>query len=292
MINPKYMVVPTSQRQWSEGRGWFLVAAFFLGGVGGGMYLVSLYLGFAWGMLLGWLIVLLGKTTAHLLFLGRPSRFWRAFTRPNSSWISRGIIILILFTIFAALQMAPMIKEFSWLPWTSQNPVLQVLTIITALGLVSYTGFVLGEIRAIPFWNSSIVPVLFVLYALLGGTGLTLATHPLFPPDAVDIHKAERIALWLLAITAVAMIFYLDIMYRRGPGARQSMLELIKGKISPIFIFGVVVVGILVPLSVATYGIVVGVSSLVLMIGAICELIGGFSLRYSLLKAGKYEPLI
>lgn len=166
------------------------------------------------------------------------------------------------------------------------------MAIITALGLVSYTGFVLGELRAIPFWNSSLVPVLFVLYALLGGTGLTLATHPLFPPDAVDIHQAERIALWLLAITAIAMIFYLDIMYRRSPGARQSMLELIKGKISPIFIFGVVVVGILVPLSVATYGIIVGVSSSVLLIGAICELIGGFSLRYSLLKAGKYEPLI
>ncbi|MFQ5826438.1 MAG: NrfD/PsrC family molybdoenzyme membrane anchor subunit, partial [Dehalococcoidia bacterium] len=158
--------------------------------------------------------------------------------------------------------------------------------------LIMYTGFVLGEVRAIAFWNATLIPMLFILYSLLGGTGLTLAIHRAFPRGAVNIERLETIALWLLSLSAVVMIVYLDVMYRRGPGAKQSVLDLVKGRISVPFILGVVVLGIIIPLSVASYGFIAGVSWVVLTTGAVCELIGGFSLRYSLLKAGTYEPLI
>lgn len=292
MINHTFMTVPTAQKEWSTGKGWFLIIAIFLGGLGGGAYLVSLWLNFLTGMFLGWLMVLVGKTTAHLLFLGRPSRFWRAFTRPQSSWISRGIIILTLFLIFSTLQLAPSLELLAWLPWSTDNPVLGTLAALTGFGLIIYTGFLLGSVRAIPFWNDAFVPLLFALYSLLAGMGLLLAINGAIPEGAKYIERIETIAPWLLSIVAIVLAAYIYIMYSKGPSARKSVLELLKGRTAPVFIFGVVLLGIIIPLSVAFYSLLNEASWLVLTFGAVCELAGGFSFRYTLLKAGTYEALI
>ena len=79
------------QQEWIEGRGLLLLIAIYLGGVGGGLYLISLIIGWKTGLALALAIVGIGKGSAHLLFLGRPLRFWRALLRPHSSWISRGM---------------------------------------------------------------------------------------------------------------------------------------------------------------------------------------------------------
>ena len=286
------MIMPTPQKEWAQGRGWFLIIAIFLGGLGGGCYLVSLWLNFLPGLVMGWLMVLFGKTTAHLLFLGRPARFWRAFTRPQSSWISRGVIILTLFLIFSALQMAPAVKQFSWLPWTFDSVLMKVLAAFLAFGLIMYTGFLLGSVKAIAFWNDAFVPLLFVLYSLLGGMGLLLATHQLIPDGAAYLQRIEALAPWLLSLVAIILAIYIYIMYNKTPAARRAVLDIIKGKTAPVFIFGVAILGIAVPLSIAIYSIVNQPSWIILTLGAICEMVGGFSFRYSLLKAGAYEALI
>jgi len=70
---------------------WLIGTAFFCGGLGAGVFLISLATGQRLGMIVGYLIVVLGKNGAHLLYLGRPERFWRAAMRPDRSWIARGI---------------------------------------------------------------------------------------------------------------------------------------------------------------------------------------------------------
>lgn len=292
MINPNFMVMPTPQKEWSQGKGWFLIIAIFLGGLGGGTYLVSIWLNFLPGLFLGWLMVLFGKTTAHLLFLGKPSRFWRAFLRPHSSWISRGIIVLTFFLIFSALQLAPAFKQFEWLPWTPDNFILRALTVLSGFGLIMYTGFLLGSVKAIAFWNDAFVPILFTLYSLLGGMGLLLAVNGFIPERAAYITRLEGLAPWLLSIVAVVLAVYIYIMYNKTPAARRAVLDILKGRTAPVFIFGVVVLGIAIPLSIAIYSILNQPSWQILTLGAVCELVGGFSFRYSLLKAGTYEALI
>lgn len=286
------MTVPTPQQEWSQGKGWFLIIAIFLGGLGGGTYLVSTWLNFLPGLFIGWLMVLFGKTAAHLLFLGRPSRFWRAFTRPQSSWISRGILVLTAFLIFSTFQLAPSIKMFEWLPWTVDNPVLKVLVVLSGLGLIMYTGILLGSVRAIAFWNDAFVPILFTLYSILGGMGLLLAIHGFIPEGASYIRRLEGFAPWLLSLVALVLAVYIYIMYNKTPAARRAVLDILRGKTAPVFIFGVAVLGIAVPLSVAIYSLLGEASWLLLTAAAVCELAGGFSFRYSLLKAGTYEALI
>ncbi len=84
----KYMADFTPQREWVEGRGIFIIIAFFTGGIGGGLYLLSLLQGFFAGALIAWLIVLLIKFPAHMLFLGHPFRFWRLRPRHSASLLA------------------------------------------------------------------------------------------------------------------------------------------------------------------------------------------------------------
>lgn len=291
MIDPTYMTEFTLQREWVEKRGFLLVLAFFLGGLGGGLYLVSLYLDFRVGLVAGFLIVAMGKTGTHLAYLGRPLRFWRAFLRPQNSWLSRGVIALSLFLVFAVLQLAPSLPQLSWLPWTSHNLALQILVTIGAVSLITYTGFVLGVVNAIPFWNTALMPILFIVYSLLGGSGLVLGIVSA-GGGATDLALVESMVRWLLVITALILGSYLWVSYYSGPASKRSVIELWRGRASPYFLGGVVTLGLVIPLSIAASALLFELPAAVLIAGASCELIGGFSARYSILKAGVYNPLV
>jgi DMSO reductase anchor subunit len=84
------------QSEWS----WSMATAFFFGEIGAGLFVVSLWLDFLPGMASGVLLTAVGKTTGHMLHLGQPLRAWRAIFRLKRSWISRGLLAIILFTGF------------------------------------------------------------------------------------------------------------------------------------------------------------------------------------------------
>ena len=135
------------QTEWIDRRGIFLWIAFYTGGLGGGLYLVSLFFNSLWGMFLSWLIIAVIKGGAHLIFLGKPLRFWRIVFRPGSSWLSRGIIFVLSFVFLAAVQMA----LSYWIPGSAAESVFKVLAGLAALGITIYTGFILNTVKAVPF---------------------------------------------------------------------------------------------------------------------------------------------
>ena len=90
------------QREWAQGCGLFLISAHFLSGAGAGAWIFAVLFGFRPGLFLGLAVVLLGGL-GHLAFLGKPSRFWRIVTRVQSSWISRGLVGVTLFSVCAFL---------------------------------------------------------------------------------------------------------------------------------------------------------------------------------------------
>jgi hypothetical protein len=94
------------QREWAEGRGLLLIVAHFLTGSGAGAWLVAVLLGLTTGLMMGFALVAVGAFF-HLLFLGRPERFWRMMKGFATSWISRGIIGVTLFLASAAFYLSP-----------------------------------------------------------------------------------------------------------------------------------------------------------------------------------------
>ena len=80
----EWMIKPTAQKQWIEGRGILLWLAMFFG-LGAGLYLVAALFNSLLGMFVGWLIVIFGFGGFHIAFLGRPLRFWRMVFKPQTS---------------------------------------------------------------------------------------------------------------------------------------------------------------------------------------------------------------
>ena len=68
----QWMINYTRQTEWIDRRGLILWIAFYTGGLGGGLYIVSLFFNSIWGMFIGWLIIAVLKGGAHLLYLGKP----------------------------------------------------------------------------------------------------------------------------------------------------------------------------------------------------------------------------
>jgi formate-dependent nitrite reductase membrane component NrfD len=283
----EWMVKYTAQSEWIERRGILMWLAEVASGLGAGLYLISLFFNNLWGMFLGWLIVIALKGGFHLAYLGKPLRFWRIILKPGTSWMSRGFIFMVLFIGFAAIQMA----LSYWLPGTGLEVVFKVLTGITAFLLAVYTGFVMNYVNGIPFWNSALLPLLFVLGGILDGCGLIIAIG-LFGGD-VDIIAAEAISLVLLITTAIVIGIYLWSATYLGAAGKQAVIELTRGNIAPVLWVGVVVCGIIIPLVISISAYFAGEASPALLLFAIaCETAGAFSLKYSILKAGIYSPLI
>jgi formate-dependent nitrite reductase membrane component NrfD len=283
----QWMLKYTRQTEWIDRRGLILWIAFYAGGLGGGLYLVSVFFNSLWGMFISWLVIAVIKGGAHLIYLGKPQRFWRIITRPQSSWLARGFIFVILFVIFGAVQL--MLSY--WLPDTAGEITFKVLTGITALVVAVYTGFVLNTVKAVPFWNSSLLPLLFVLCGILGGFGVSVIIA--LNGGNIDLDIAESGSRWLLVANALLIVIYLWRAAGREATGKQSVMEQIRGSSAPIFWIGIVLMGIIIPLVIAFTGYAVTeMPSAVLVFGVACEVVGGLALRYCVLKAGAYSPLI
>jgi polysulfide reductase chain C len=267
------------QKDWIEGRGIWLLAAIYLGGVGGGLYIASVLVGWHMGLLVGIGITAILKGGAHLLFLTHPWKFWRIFAKPQTSWISRGIYFVTLFVVFGLAY------------YVNGGEVLKVISVFFALCLVIYTGFVLMASKPISFWNNPLLPILFVSVSLASGISLTETIH-VFSPQAIGNPAfLETAGPWGISITALLLLVYLAGNYYGSTTAKESLLYLLKGQLAPLFYLGILLLGIIVPLAIffMVHGGALPSSSLA--VAGICELVGAFILRYSILKAGISAPV-
>jgi formate-dependent nitrite reductase membrane component NrfD len=278
----RFVVGFDRQREWIERRGLLLLIAFYLGGVGGGLFLASLIIDWKAGIPIALGIVAVGKGSAHLLFLGRPLRFWRAIKRPHSSWISRGVFFMVLFVILGTLYYV-----------YYGNTALQAASGIFAFALIIYTGFALAAAPGIPFWSNPLVPIIFAAAALTSGAALAEASHAIRPETViVHVDRLETLGLIMGTAMVVLLFTYLVGSYMTTVAAKESVAYLAWGSMSAAFWAGVVLLGIIIPLSILIPSYFGEVARGWLAVAGISELCGSFALRYSLLKAGIYPPVI
>jgi sulfite dehydrogenase (quinone) subunit SoeC len=283
----QWMVNYTSQTEWITKRGLFLWIAFYTGGLGGGLYLVSLFFNSLWGMAIGWAIVCFIKGGTHFIFLGKPLRFWRIMTHPQTSWLARGFLFVVGFGGAGLLQL---LVSWQW-PGNVLEIPLKVIAGILAFCVAIYTGFVLKAVKGVPFWNSWLLPVLFIMCGILGGFGLSVAIS--LAGGGIDLSQAETGSRILLVINILLIVVYLLLASRREAVGKQTVAEQIRGQNAPVFWIGIVILGIVIPVVISAISLIAGeASSVLLIIGVVCEVIGGMSLRYVVLKGGAYKPLV
>jgi formate-dependent nitrite reductase membrane component NrfD len=285
----EFMVSYTPQTEWIEKGGVKLWLAFFFIELGAGMFLIaSLFDNFA-ATAVGWLLCAVLGGGLHLLYLGKPLRFWRmAFSSGwKTSWISRGIIFVSFFLMLGFIHMA-------LLKWQIRVTGLLVAADIFAFLTIIYGGFAMNYVNGISLWNTALLPVIYGVSGLWGGAevtlGIALGTGTIEIGPAVE----EWIRILLVGYLFLIPVYLISVRYTSSLG-QTTIRHMVAGRWSPVFWGMVVVLGMAVPLAAVIMSLVVGLedANMSFLYAAILSgLIGDLAMRYLLLKCGLYGPLI
>jgi len=284
-----WMVKYTPQTEWIEKRGVLLWLAFFFIELGAGMFFVASILENFTAMLAGWLICSVLGGGMHLLFLGRPARFWRMVFSPGfkTSWISRGLVFVSLFLLLGLIMLITTALSLAPLA-------LMVLANIFAFMTVIYGGFAMNFVNGIPLWNTALLPVLYVISGLWGGAEVTLGIVLGAGNFSTGLVIEEWIRILLIGFIVMVPVYLISVRYISQTG-KTSVRSMVSGKMAVCFWGAVVGLGMLVPAAAVITSFSTGLESTpqgFLYFAILCGLIGDLSLRYLILKNGMYSPLI
>lgn len=272
----------TAQQEWA----WLITAAFFFGSIGAGLFVVSYFAGFSEGAFAGLLIVGVLKSIAHVLFLGRPLRAWRAVFRWRTSWISRGLIAMTVFLVCGLVYLLPYLGVSS-LQGSTVKYVFGVIATVAAAVVMVYDGFVMKTSRGIAVWNTYLVPLLVFCYAALGGTTLALVLR-VATGEEFSKAEIEGIELGVLGLNAVLVGLYVFTIRARSGASEFSVRMLTRGRLGLAFLLGAVGIGLAAALVLAVIAAVTG-STAVLAGAAAADLAGHFAMFFAILRAGIYD---
>ena len=301
-----------------------LVAIYlFLAGIAGGAYLTATCIETFWanrglevirryGIMLSAPLVAISSVFLVLdaeAGLHNPVRLFYVMANFPHSMMSVGTLIITGFqavTLFAG-----------WKAWKNepQPGWLRVIGSLFAISLTVYTGLLLGVSKAIPFWNSSLLPLLFTVSGI--STGCAAAVLLGIYADKTQAEKLgniKKVHVGLLVAEVVLIAMLLSTAGKVELAGAQSAAKLISGSLAPLFWIGLIGIGLGLPIVLEMYELLSknktstsslsasaggaaasagshsGVSMLVLT--EVSVLTGGFILRYLILAAAVYVTLL
>ncbi len=256
-------------------------------GVGAATYLIAFLAGSRAAGAFGLALVLLGAT-ALFAHLGHPLRSWRVVAAAGRAWMSRGAVFtagLILCGVPALLFHGDNLHLL----------LLHTVALSCTVVVVLYAGLLFASISAVPFWNSSLFPILLVLHSLSSAGLLIIAVLSLGSGGLAPHLRECGVVLALLASTLALTWTFTD-SAPRSEAAQESVRLLTAGRLKPLFQQGALLAGLIAPLLLVLLAYLLGgspiLSGLLLVIALLLRLAGDVSLRYALLRAGVYAPVI
>jgi formate-dependent nitrite reductase membrane component NrfD len=233
-------------------------------------------------MLAGWLICAILGGGLHLLYLGRPLRFWRILISSGwkSSWLARGLYFVTLFLIMGAIYI--FLAQRGWAPAG-----LLAATDFFAFLAIIYLGFVMSSVNGIPLWNTPLLVILYAILGIWGGAGVLLLL-------GTALAAKEWVHIFLASYAFILAVYLVCIRYQGGATGKISVQQIVVKKWALLFWIVSVVLGIVFPGVVGAVSWASGweVPATLGNISIICELLGDLALRYCILKCALYPPVI
>lgn len=304
MVTHEWMIKPMAQTEWIEGKGLLVWLAEVFSALGTGLYLVSLFFSQShprtafWGAVLGWIGIAIFKLPLHLAYLGKPWRFWRSFppfsNAWRTSWFARGIVFTMIFLAFGAVQILLQgLIGFDAVTGggiDAANWVFMILAGMFCVMTAVYCGFAMSFCKSVPFWNTGLLPFVFLIMGVADGLALIMGVGLVTGEDVLP--AAESVTRWLLIVNALLIIFYLVNANYQSTTAELSVKELVRGHVAWVFWVGIVLFGIVTPFVISIIGLFIAEATGLLIFAIVCHTIGAFSLKYGVLKVGIYRPLL
>ncbi|MEW6026839.1 MAG: NrfD/PsrC family molybdoenzyme membrane anchor subunit [Planctomycetota bacterium] len=232
----------------------------------------------------------------------QPMRFIHLFYMFNfASPVTWGTILLTLYPINCLIYLFFIYKDNKSLVKTFGT-----IGIPLAIAVHGYTGFILALAKGIALWNTPLMPVYFLISAMVSGTALLIilavVKESIFAKSALVnkfFPKVEKEVIYelgkLLAIFIAIDLFiaFSDVvlLYYSTPENNIAASLLMEGPFKNSFLIMEVTLGMLLPF------VVLLIPSLnrnagVLTIMSILVLIGIWGMRYVTVVAGQYVPLM
>ncbi|WP_303249290.1 NrfD/PsrC family molybdoenzyme membrane anchor subunit [uncultured Slackia sp.] len=283
-----------------------IIMYLFLGGCGAGMLLVSSL----WSLVFharanrtfrqsaafrtfrnrcfvaGAIVVCLGAVCL-LADLGRPERFVLLFFRPNETYLTFGTFVLAALAAVASFLSA---VNCLYLPRFDARAkvVAEVLCAFLSVAVMTYTGLFLQGLYAVAFWDTWLVPALFVLSAVSMGISACLLVSAFMRDGWLygrDIGRMHAIHVFVLIVEAFALAAFLaTAAFGRGE-APASFALLLHDPLLSWFAAGVVLCGLAVPLIGESVLRARRIERALPLIDALC-IFGGLALRICIVSAG------
>lgn len=297
-INVLYNVFP------QETFGVIIAIYFYLTGLSAGSFILST-LAFVFGMekykplgkfgvILATLLLVLAPMTL-LLHVGQPLKSWHLFAFINlTSPLSWGSFLLTLYPINCVIYGYFMFKGNKKL-----TKLFGMIGIPLAISVHGYTGFVLALATARHFWNTALMPFLFLISAMVSGIALMILISMIkdrfFSKEKVINREiVNGLAGFLVAMIFIDLFLVLSdvlVMLVSQTEAQEVAHLILRGKFSPFFLgvenlFGKVIPALilLIPSLRRNLG-AVAVASILVVIGI-------FFMRYVVVVGGEYLPLL
>jgi polysulfide reductase chain C len=230
-----------------------------------------------------------------ILDLGVKRRFMYACLNPRTSWVARGFLILSIFIVFGLVLLTKSLLPFEWLSAESAFwHIPEVIAVVFAFGTAIYTGILLKAAKSIPLWNTSLLPLLFLVSALsTGSMAIILSTlgTGVFSRDAAALKVLMGGEQILALIEGIVLYLYLYRSYRASEQGRDSVRLLLFGGKKLIFWGGIVLLGFIFPVILENIASFFHGNVALIFISGLIMLCGGFFLRLGILSAGIKEQI-
>ena len=200
------------------------------------------------------------------------------------SWMAVGIallLVMLVLTLLVALRHAGIgaLRPLVDAKWYD------ALLLLVGVAVTIYSGFLIAAAPGVPFWNTALIPVLWIISASVCATAVVkLLGHSEAVSKAATRYGFALDAAELLAVFALVSLA----LYGGSRAARTSAEALAYGDLAAPFWIGVVALGILAPLFIGLY-LAKRENKYLAATAALLALIGALLLRVLVLQAGVFE---
>jgi len=250
--------------------------------------------------------VTIGAGLMLLIFdLTRPLHFWKLLIHYNfGSVMTLGVlalfayfpvVILFFLGVFkkelfenGPLKILAPVAEFA----LSYAKVIEGITLVLAVGVGAYTGFLLSAMNSYPLLNTPILPALFLASGVSAGISANLVVGLLFFKSSTGESNVSYLhgldVKVIFAELFFLFILFVGMMYQGGVTAHVASTAISTGGLSALLWIGVIGLGLILPIGL-NFALPHGVkhSHGFVIFNALIVLVGVLALRYYILYAGQ-----
>lgn len=229
-----------------------------------------------------------------LIHIGVPHRAWHLFVYLNfESPITWGSFLLILYPINCIIYGYFMFKENRKLA-----RLFGLIGIPLAISVHGYTGFILAFGKARALWNTALMPILFLVSAVVSGIALMILVcvvkDRFFSKqkriDTALIENLGKLLSWMIVFDLFLVGSDLLVLLISHSDAQAAAHLILAGEFSPLFLIVENLLGKIVPFVLLVVPKFRNLTTMI--IASLLVVIGIFFMRYIVVVGGEFIPLI